>query len=567
MSSGNGSSALKISIVAAVAAAAIIGIPWWLFGQPSFEEVRRYAAFYFVKATPGPNFTVLVADLQADKDLSQTALLAEALEESGGLEVVRTGRTLVASGVNKVLQESKETGKSWLSDKNADVLVWGHDTGSNLILRFLARTGERTRRESGNRFGQELELPRNFEKVLGTALVAAALSHVAPAAEQQGTYLVSLLRPVATKLKSLLAARAAGLPLETRASLHASLGLAAGVVGAQTGENNWLEEAVTAFQAALKERTRERVPVQWAATQNNLGNALAILGERESGTARLEEAMAAYRAALEEQTRERVPVQWAMTQNNLGTALATLGERESGTARLEEAVAAFREALEEGTRERVPLDWAMTQNNLGNALGALGDRESGTARLKEAVEAYRAALEERTRERVPLQWAMTQNNLGTALRALGERESGTARLEEGMAAYRAALEERTRERVPLDWAMTQNNLGNALARLGERESGTARLKEAMAAFRAALEERTRERVPLNWATTQNNLGTALGALGERESGTARLEDAVAAYRAALDVYEAASADYFVNLVTANLRNAEATLEARKTGRN
>ena len=147
------------------------------------------------------------------------------------------------------------------------------------------------------------------------------------------------------------------------------------------------------------------------------------------------------RAALEVITRERVPLDWAMTQNNLGNALRALGERENGTARLEEAVAAYRAALEEWTRERVPLDWAMTQNNLGNALATLGERESGTARLEEAVAAYRAALEERTRERVPLDWAMTQNNLGNALATLGERESGTARLEEAVAAYRAALEE------------------------------------------------------------------------------------------------------------------------------
>ena len=35
-----------------------------------------------------------------------------------------------------------------------------------------------------------------------------------------------------------------------------------------------------------------------------------------------------YRAALEERTRDRVPLDWAMTQNNLGTALETLGERD-----------------------------------------------------------------------------------------------------------------------------------------------------------------------------------------------------------------------------------------------
>jgi tetratricopeptide (TPR) repeat protein len=129
---------------------------------------------------------------------------------------------------------------------------------------------------------------------------------------------------------------------------------------------------------------------------------LATLGGRERGTARLEEAVAAYRDALKEQTRERVPVQWAMTQHSLGNALRTLGERESGTVRLEEAVAAYRDALKERTRELVPLAWAATLNNLGNALQTLGARESGTAHLEEAVAAYRDALKERTRERVPL---------------------------------------------------------------------------------------------------------------------------------------------------------------------
>ena len=98
----------------------------------------------------------------------------------------------------------------------------------------------------------------------------------------------------------------------------------------------------------------------------NLGNALVSLGERESGTDKLDEAVAAYREALKERTRARVPLDWAMTQMNLGTALRSLGERESGsgTDKLNEAVAAYREALKEYTRARVPLEWALTQMNL-----------------------------------------------------------------------------------------------------------------------------------------------------------------------------------------------------------
>jgi len=358
---------------------------------------------------------------------------------------------------------------------------------------------------------------------------------------------------------------------EERGIALIDLGLALTVLGERESGTARLEDAVTAFRDALKEYTRERVPLNWATIQNNLGNALWRLGERESGTTRLEEAVTAHRDALRERTRERVPLDWAMTQNNLGNALRSLGERAGGTARLEEAVTAYRDALKERTRERVPLEWARTQNNLGNVLRILGERESGTARLEEAVTAHRDALKERTRERVPLEWAMTQNNLGNALWRLGERESGTARLEEAVTAHRDALKERTRERVPLEWAMTQNNLGNALRSLGEREGGTARLEEAVTAYRDALKERTRERVPLEWARTQNNLGNALRDLSERESGAARLEEAVTAYRDALKEYtrERAPLDWAASLGNegvvlmrlAELRRETATAES------
>jgi hypothetical protein len=62
-------------------------------------------------------------------------------------------------------------------------------------------------------------------------------------------------------------------------------------------------------------------------TQNNLGTALQRLGEREPGTARLQEAVSAYRDALLEYTHDRVPLQWATTQNNLKIALGLIEER------------------------------------------------------------------------------------------------------------------------------------------------------------------------------------------------------------------------------------------------
>jgi hypothetical protein len=46
--------------------------------------------------------------------------------------------------------------------------------------------------------------------------------------------------------------------------------------------------AVERCRTLARLRPRERVPLDWARTQNNLGNALRTLGERETRTARLE---------------------------------------------------------------------------------------------------------------------------------------------------------------------------------------------------------------------------------------------------------------------------------------
>ena len=93
---------------------------------------------------------------------------------------------------------------------------------------------------------------------------------------------------------------------------------------------------------------------------------------------------------LEELARERVPLQWAATQNNLGVRFQRLGERERGRRELEEAVAAFREALKEFARAGPPLDWEVTQSNLAVALAILGERENANE-LDEAIAVYREA--------------------------------------------------------------------------------------------------------------------------------------------------------------------------------
>jgi tetratricopeptide (TPR) repeat protein len=101
----------------------------------------------------------------------------------------------------------------------------------------------------------------------------------------------------------------------------------------------------------------------------------------------------AYREALKEWTRDRVPLDWARIQHNLGNVLSTLGERRGQSRFLSKAEAAYYEALKELTWQRVPLDWAIIQNNLGNARAALGERTRDVTKLKEARDVIAAAFD------------------------------------------------------------------------------------------------------------------------------------------------------------------------------
>ena len=77
-----------------------------------------------------------------------------------------------------------------------------------------------------------------------------------------------------------------------------------------------------------------------------MGNALAALGRLENGTGKLEEAAVAFREALKERTRDRVPLDWARSFGNEGVALMLLAERRKDAAMAEAALSQINTAFE-----------------------------------------------------------------------------------------------------------------------------------------------------------------------------------------------------------------------------
>ena len=128
--------------------------------------------------------------------------------------------------------------------------------------------------------------------------------------------------------------------------------------------------------------------------------------------------------------RAKVPLDWAATQNNIGIALFTLSEREAGTERLVEAEAAYRLALEEYTRARRRCNGRWSRTISATRSNALAAATTTSRCSRQAADTFRAALEVRTREHLPMQWAASQLNLASALNNIAKFETGTASLDE-----------------------------------------------------------------------------------------------------------------------------------------
>ena len=347
---------VAILIFIAIAPAGV----WWFWDdlakKPGVEWiVARLERKSIVPAKPG-HITIAVAHLEDDKNLEHEKLLRDALDNDfDGAETIPLDRTITppeAQTGQASVAKAKEEANRLRERAGADVLLWGKvvtlNRKSEMRLYWTAGSGPWAFKATGlyPDSAETIALPPLFWDDLKQVLGVLVQSRISTITEKlTGHYSADQLAPLIVQVRKLLQARQGVWNAETDSGVRSAFAHALSVYGAQTGKSDALRESIDAYMQALEEMTRDRVPLDWAMTQNNLGNALSTLGQRESGTARLEQAVTAYRDALLERTRERVPLDWAMTQNNLGNALSTLGERESGTARLEQAVTAWAACL------------------------------------------------------------------------------------------------------------------------------------------------------------------------------------------------------------------------------
>ena len=158
------------------------------------------------------------------------------------------------------------------------MLIWGEVGAQDKVLRlrFLRRQGNSGSAKPYD-LSATLELPSDFGAEIGAVIAAQAARAINPVYERAGEALAELIEPVVAKLKPLAENPPASFSSDARAQLWYAY--AAGSVLARNAATmrGWPPILPSAKR---DERMRERVPLQWAGTQNSLGAALASLVER-----------------------------------------------------------------------------------------------------------------------------------------------------------------------------------------------------------------------------------------------------------------------------------------------
>ena len=149
-----------------------------------------------------------------------------------------------------------------------------------------------------------------------------------------------------------------------------NLGNAYGALAEVKGKEEYFFNAIEAFKEAVKVNTLKGHPFDYAMIKNNLGTVYgALAGIKSDNKVKKKNcinAIKAFEEALKVRTLEDRPLEYATTQHNLGTVYRVLAEVEDKKENCLNAIKAFEEAMKIKTLKDYPLDHAMIMNNLGN---------------------------------------------------------------------------------------------------------------------------------------------------------------------------------------------------------
>ena len=365
------------------------------------------------KAPAPSDILITVGKFHDDYEDMQHQLLLQALDGIPGTRVAAINRDLTRfiPGLTEpgtvfsddVTKRAIREGRRWMTDQNADLLIWGNidPTGRNLELHF---TG--TASSPGERPGRftplnVLTVPVDFYNDWLPLVRAVVLAAIDLRSFSQGRILRSALPAITASAKTMgLDPSAAMEPLE-RASIMFCFGNACAICAQLEGDRSWYHTAVEAWHAAVELTTNDQGPL-FGQLYQQLGLILQIIAERSNDSDCLEQAADAYRRALMHISRRRQTVDWGLMKYRLGCVLYKIDMAIGDDNALREAIHACQSSRQIFNKYTHPIRWSEISNSLAQILQVYGNNVRSVPILEYAVKCCIASLQVRTRDTAPL---------------------------------------------------------------------------------------------------------------------------------------------------------------------
>jgi len=189
--------------------------------------------------------------------------------------------------------------------------------------------------------------------------------------------------------------------------------MATALMAVPAEDATFLEEARDVLRVSISTMSDLGTKEELAEAEMNMGLVVQTLAGM--GRARIQDAISAYQRALRSFNKLSFPREYAILQSNLATAFLSVPiTSEAGKLSEALAVQSFEEGLSAVNLIDHPVEYAMLQNNLGNAL----QYASSSHRVENgfrALEAYDEALKVRDRRNTPIEYANTIANKANCL--------------------------------------------------------------------------------------------------------------------------------------------------------
>ncbi len=321
-------------------------------------------------------------------------------------------------------------------------------------------------------------------------------------------------------------------------------------------------EAAAAFRSALTSSAEKSADFDPANTWNELGRALQMVEAGKGDVETLQQALEAFQAAIKGFDAAGNKSSWAISAGNAAIVEMSLGYASSeGADHFVRAADLFAQALPEVEKGNDRLSMTQARFNLARAIHARSTRQGDVAGLGEAASLYRQSLAgwaQGDSERAD--WALNQNLLGEALQELATRDPAQmAALVEAAAAFDAAATVYPRETAPLEFAQMRNASGFARVLMAEQSRRPADFRLAVADARQALSAQVESGDPGNLPFIRDTLCRGLIGIGELERDRVALAEAVAACETAAAELGAANHTDALAETTRNLERARSVL--------